>query len=328
MHSAPTLPLRVFAGVFCALTHGCLRVSDLQRSENITLTSDAILAVTWKMKRKKSKVPWAASATGFSDKHWAETWMGHLRAANLPGKDFVVLAPSADHHAFIHRIAKFSDFANAQRVLCTLPPLNMGPDEALSYTPHSWRHLYPTAARQLGLSDTQLEEIGHWAHGSSMPRVYDSAACVSELLAKSKVVGAISKGWNVVEPGCLPEPFPIEHPSPTNEVDPSIVKPTSDIVVRNLVLNCETNKLHFSLTGPFTLCMLWKCGSFEQPAKSARFLYADATTSHELYQSCCRSRLADLFKVSLNSLENCENQQIPHVSDSESSVDELGNVQW
>ena len=144
-----------------------------------------------------------------------------------------------------------------------------------------------------------------------------------ELLAKSKVVSASTKSWNILEPCFLPEPFPVNTPSPTNGTDPSIVKPTSDMVVRNLVLNCETNKLYLSLTGPFTLCMLWKWGSLEQPATLARFFNADANTSHDLFQSCCRSRSMDLFKASSDCLKDCERQQITCASDSEPSADEL-----
>ena len=52
----------------------------------------------------------------------------------------------------------------------------MEADEALGYTLHSWRHLLPTAARQLRLSESDQVEIGHWTTGSAMPRRYDSAA--------------------------------------------------------------------------------------------------------------------------------------------------------
>ena len=34
---------------------------------------------------------------------------------------------------------------------------------ALAYTPHSWRHLYPTLGRQLQLCDDQLSEVGNRA---------------------------------------------------------------------------------------------------------------------------------------------------------------------
>ena len=70
----------------------------------------------------------------------------------------------------------------------------MGPEVALTFTLHSWRHLFPTAARQLRLSDTEQVEIGHWSVGSAMPRRYDSAACVTELTAKSAICSAFNKG--------------------------------------------------------------------------------------------------------------------------------------
>ena len=104
-------------------------------------------------------------------------------------------------------------------ILC-LPPFNLSPEEALAETPHGLRHLYPEASRQLvskfgvGMSEDQKEEVGHWARGSSMPRHYDSAACVSELIAKNRIAAAMRRGWDVVPAGNVLHPEP-EVPEPT-----------------------------------------------------------------------------------------------------------------
>ena len=41
------------------------------------------------------------------------------------------------------------------------------------------------------MDDSLIGEMGHWEVGSAMPRQYDSACCVSELLNKSKVLECV-----------------------------------------------------------------------------------------------------------------------------------------
>ena len=107
----------------------------------------------------------------------------------------------------------------------------MEPEVALTFTLHSWRHLLPTAARQLRLSETEQVEIGHWSVGSAMPRMYDSAACVTELTAKNAICSAINKGWVLVDGGCValvpPTLNPISPPTPPPQRVPpsSVIKP-------------------------------------------------------------------------------------------------------
>lgn len=52
--------LRAFAGLSCLLGHGCLRLSDAQRSENLSIAVDATLGVSWRSKRARKNGPWAA----------------------------------------------------------------------------------------------------------------------------------------------------------------------------------------------------------------------------------------------------------------------------
>ena len=49
---------RIFAGAVCGLTHGMLRWSDLQRTSNLSLTTDAITGIS-EMKKQKYLTPWA-----------------------------------------------------------------------------------------------------------------------------------------------------------------------------------------------------------------------------------------------------------------------------
>ena len=78
--------------------------------------------------------------------------------------------------------------------------------EAMTFSCHSWAHLFPTAGRQLRLSNETLNDMGHWAPNSVMPQRYDSAACVSELTGKATVRQAFQGGWSMVGRGCVPLP--------------------------------------------------------------------------------------------------------------------------
>ena len=64
----------------------------------------------------------------------------------------------------------------------------------MTFSCHSWRHLFPTAGRQLRLGNETLNDMGHWAPKSGMPQRYDSAVCVSELTGKATVRRAFQDG--------------------------------------------------------------------------------------------------------------------------------------
>jgi hypothetical protein len=56
-----------------------------------------------------------------------------------------------------------------------------------------------------------------------MPRRYDSAACVTELIAKSTISSALRAGWKIAAPGCVPEAVPIVDANP--QLAPPAKKP-------------------------------------------------------------------------------------------------------
>ena len=85
--TAPTLPLRVYAGACCCLAHAVLRWADLLWSQSVHLTADALVAVCWKMKKKRVQTPWAALRAGFNNNDWALSWVEQLDSADLPGDD-------------------------------------------------------------------------------------------------------------------------------------------------------------------------------------------------------------------------------------------------
>ena len=156
--SAPTRVLRAYAGATCALAHSCLRTLDLQRSKDFVITPDAIMATCWRMKGKKVQTPWAALRVGFSGKDWASHWLRELAEDDLPGLDFTLMAPNSKFSDYTSTIASHHHFANVQRALLTMPPISLSVRDALTFIPHSWRHVYPTAASQLSIPDSQKEE--------------------------------------------------------------------------------------------------------------------------------------------------------------------------
>ena len=294
IQAAPTPPLQVYAGVMCALAHGVLRWKDLQRSDRLHLTADALVAVTWRMKKKKVQQPWAALRIGLSGIDWAGEWVSCLEDNNMPGEDFVVLAVSRDLTKFTSRIGAYNDGVNTLRALLVLD--GMEPRDALQFTLHSWRHLFPTAARQLRLPEHEQVEIGHWATGSSMPRRYDSAACVTELIAKTVITDAFRSGWELAEPGCVPSPAPLVSRAPACVTSCStnpqkkrkiLVPIVPDAVVDTVkVVHFVSGKVHIWHTGIRTLCSKWKCGSPGEPSSNAMFASTHDSTCSSSSLNC------------------------------------------
>ena len=198
---------RVYGGFLANLGHGTLRWKDAQFSRDLVETKDAIVG-TGAIK-KRGILKWASLKAGLNGENWGGVWLNSLKEFGMPRKDFVLLAPNNDFDGFIEQIATYNDAVNVQRYLMMKSArLGYTAEQALCKALHSWRHLYNTAARQLGVDPQGQEKIGHWAKGSSMPETYDSRGCVVELKSKTTVLNALQKGWQVADEGCVPEPHP------------------------------------------------------------------------------------------------------------------------
>ena len=198
---------KAYAGAFCALAHGMLRWSDLQRSLGMRLTTDAVTAMA-PMKNQKYLTAWAAPRRGFSGSDWAGPWVQALEEEQLPGKDFVLRACNAKATGFTSAIADYGHAQRAMRTLMAKQPFQMPAAVAATFGLHGFRHVYTTAMRQLDLPQEDIDDAGHWRRGSEMVRTYDSASCVHELQAKEKVRTAVEMGWRRVSSACLPQPSP------------------------------------------------------------------------------------------------------------------------
>ena len=196
--------IRCIAGYCCVLAHGCLRWKDFQSADNVQEAADAILGSSY-MKHQGVR-SWAALKKGFSGVNWGSSFFALLRKFGMPAEGFVLLCPTSDMKGFRERAASFSDALHAMRFLLVVE-LGMSPEDACTYSLHSWRHVMITAGRQLPnpLSKDQQTEVGHWVTNSSMPRSYDAVASSVEMQAKKRVVDFFQDGREMLAPGELHE---------------------------------------------------------------------------------------------------------------------------
>ena len=194
--SAPTSPLRIFAGIACLSTHGIKRLSDIQHFEKWSSSEDSTVVVSWKSTRKLASLRCAALRVCLSGQDWASTFEHEMSMCGLPGVDFFMPLPTTNFNGFTRSHATWSDCAGALYAVLLLT--GMEAESVMLYTPHSMRHTYPTMARQLLLRDDVISLMGHWALKNKMPGTYDSAHTSSELQYKKFVVDNYIAGWRPV----------------------------------------------------------------------------------------------------------------------------------
>ena len=177
-----------------------------------------------------------------------------------------------------------------------------------------------------------------------MPKRYDSVACVSELVAKAKVCSSVCEGWSPVGPGCLPEKVPprrVEHepdpqrpckapksspslgahPCSQQSAQPIMGDFNTSSMLGGIVMNLSRGKLHLHLTGAWTLCRLWKCGTVEAPQPDAQHLEQPPEKKQFTWcKACCNSKLASIFPKWPTECEKDAKQLVQLQSSSESSV--------
>ena len=163
------------------------------------------------MKTKKHWTKWFANKFGFSGHDWASQWLKELVMCGLPGPDYVLRAPNSRGDTWLDRPA---DFADARRMLHLMLMVYMGmkAEDAVTYNPHGFRHVLVSVGQQpktFGIvKEGDLEVIGHWSRGSSMPRKYDAGAGVTEMCIRTTLLQQIRQGWRPASEGSLP-PRPI-----------------------------------------------------------------------------------------------------------------------
>ena len=146
----------------------------------------------------------------------------------------------------------------------------------MTYSCHSFRHLYPTAGKQLDANSNDIESRGRWQPCGGMSERYDSKACVAELLQKTKVVSAVSSGWALVDPGCVPsKPPPTPTLPPHHRPRPAAPRGPEPQDMKCYVMNVAKGKLHGYSDGLYTMCRQWRCGERDSPSMDALFVPVD-----------------------------------------------------
>ena len=87
-----------------------------------------------------------------------------------------------------------------------------------TYTIHSPKNFFPTAATQMNFETLELNVIGQWSSNSRMNERYGRSVCANELLLRNAIIQKMASWWNMVEsfrlPGTAPAPERIgEDPS-------------------------------------------------------------------------------------------------------------------
>ena len=236
------------------------------------------------MKGKRVQTHGLLSAKASAVRIGGDAWISCLSSEGLPGKDFVMRAPNANWSGFKDRIADFYDAQAALRALLVISGMELR--EAMTYSCHSFRHLYPTAGKQLDLNADNIEAMGRWKPGGGMPELYDSRACVSELLQKSKVIAAVTSGWELAAPGCIPAKPPPATAPPRRQPRPVGPRVQAQGLVC-YVLHTGKSKLHGYTGGPYSLCRQWRCGERDSPSMDALFVPFDETSL--IHFEVCRS---------------------------------------
>ena len=105
--TAPSAQMRCLAGFFVCLAYGSSRAGDTQDSKSLCLTDDALAGMSF-MKNNKAWTKWFCIRRGLSG-DWASVWMDQLIKEDLPGPDFVFLAPNTACDTWLQRPATYSD---------------------------------------------------------------------------------------------------------------------------------------------------------------------------------------------------------------------------
>ena len=200
---APTLPLRVMAGITCLMIHGVKRWADVQHCSEVAYNPDAVMFTSYRSKKKWKALKWAALRTGFSEMDWATNFEAACSDAVLPVPDFLLKRPTSDLKDFTEFPADWSDGNRLLRAL--LLTLGMDAEKASSFTLHSCRHTYPTFGGQLLMPPEAMSLMGHWeTKADKMPGEYDGTRIAHELAYKAYVVNNVLGGWVPVDEGCVP----------------------------------------------------------------------------------------------------------------------------
>ena len=135
---------------------------------------------------------------GLNKKDWATGFVKALAEFGFPGEDYLIHSPRTDLLGFTARPAGWAD---AERgIHAALIEVGVPVDEAILYTPHSFKHLFVSAARQLQVPEPAIDVMAGWQvkSASGMASIYDNVAASPELIYKDHVHNHFQAGWTLV----------------------------------------------------------------------------------------------------------------------------------
>ena len=104
--SAPTAPLRLFAGIALLCGLGINRWGDVHHLKSYFVTDDAMVLTTWKSKRKREPMTWAALRIGLGGTDWLTPLVSELRLARPDGFDWIAQRPTTNLKGFTAKPAE------------------------------------------------------------------------------------------------------------------------------------------------------------------------------------------------------------------------------
>ena len=203
---AHTVPLQCFAGTCLLCCYGVKRWADVLHvvGESFQLTSEALVVVTYKSKKKDSSMMWVCPRRSVSGLDWMPVWIKVMSRHGFPAADHLLKCMTANFRGFTNRPA---DWQTMNRALhATLISFGLSAQRACVFTMHSFRHLLPSCAFQLKMAEPDVKSMGQWGATPTIARQYDSAMVAAELASKDWIVQNLAGGWRPVSAGHVAPP--------------------------------------------------------------------------------------------------------------------------
>ena len=261
-----------YASAILLMSYASLRFSDAQRIRTIEMNEDSAHGALLDSKTKKAhgqNWAWACPKTGITSSTERTQPLLDLRQAyrSVNSHDMSFCFPRIDYNWQLVD-AGAAAYSTARRKLALLC-VGMGDPNGETYTMHSPKNLFHTAANQMSFDQRELAAIGHWATNSKMPERYDRSVCASELLLRNTIIKQMAAGWEVSDSPHLPTTVTGrvrigEEPPPVMEADtqPSEVVASRDAAA---AVTLDTTETPPAVVGPRDAIAVLTLGTNENP---------------------------------------------------------------
>ena len=189
---------RAYASAILVTTHASLRFDDVQSLRTFERNDDSIYGTLTSSKAKKQHClnwPRACPLTGVTGAtDWAQSLLDMRSACRkVSGVDMRYLFHRLDYTWTLVAEGP-SPYSTTRRKLAILRA-GLGGPMGESYTMHSPKNLFPTAANQMSFGQIELTIIGRWPLTARMPDRYDHSVWPNEMLLRNTIVRKFATGW-------------------------------------------------------------------------------------------------------------------------------------